>query len=78
MSGYYIQGSNGGTANITLNNNATADMINGTPGKTTNTTVTVDHATLNGENTSGDYARDKAYMMGSAICATRSTRVITP
>ncbi|MCI1897082.1 MAG: autotransporter domain-containing protein [Enterobacter sp.] len=68
MSGYYIQGSNGGSANITLNNNATADMIEvGAAGKTTNTTVTVDHATLNGENTSGDYARDKAYMMGSAI-----------
>ncbi|MDU3302208.1 MAG: autotransporter domain-containing protein, partial [Enterobacter ludwigii] len=68
MSGHYIQGSNGGTANITLNNGATADMIEvGSGGATTNTTVTVDGATLNGENSTGNYQRDKTYMMGSAI-----------
>ncbi|EMM6516320.1 autotransporter domain-containing protein [Enterobacter ludwigii] len=68
MSGHYIQGSNGGTANITLNNGATADMIEvGSGGATTNTTVTVDGATLNGENSTGNYQGDKTYMMGSAI-----------
>ncbi|KYQ77535.1 hypothetical protein AX755_15075 [Enterobacter sp. SENG-6] len=55
MSGHYIQGSNGGTANITLNNGATVDMIEvGNTGATTNTTVTIDAATLNGENDGND------------------------
>lgn len=68
MSGHYIQGSNGGTVNITLNNGATVDMIeSGNIGATTNTTVTVDNSTLNGENSAGSYEGDKAYMMGSAI-----------
>lgn len=41
MSGHYIQGSNGGTVNITLNNGATADMIEaGKVEATTNTTLT--------------------------------------
>nr|WP_286088407.1 autotransporter outer membrane beta-barrel domain-containing protein [Enterobacter bugandensis] len=68
MSGHYIQGSNGGTANITINNGATVDMIEvGNTGATTNTTVTIDGATLNGENDAGSYEGKKAYMMGSAI-----------
>lgn len=68
MSGHYIQGSNGGTANITVNNGATVDMIEvGNTGATTNTTVTIDDATLNGENDAGSYEGKKAYMMGSAI-----------
>lgn len=77
MTGYYIEGSNGGTANITLENGSTADMIEvGTVGATTNTTVTVDNSTLNGENSSvaydnngdgGPTAGDKDYMHGAAI-----------
>lgn len=68
MSGHYIQGSNGGTVNINLNNGATVDMIEtGSEFKTTNTTITVDSSTLNGENSAGNYDNDKAYMMGSAI-----------
>jgi len=68
MSGYYIQGSNGGAVNITLNNGATADMIEvGNIGATTDTTVTLNNATLNGENDAGHYEGNKAYMMGSAI-----------
>ncbi len=68
MSGRYIQGSNGGNVNITVNNNATVDMIEaGSPGSTTNTTVKVDHSTLNGESASGNYNNPKDYMMGSAI-----------
>ncbi|WP_065358369.1 autotransporter domain-containing protein [Kluyvera georgiana] len=77
MTGYYIEGSNGGTANITLENGSSADMIEvGTVGATTNTTVTVDNSTLNGENSSvaydnngdgGPTAGDKDYMHGAAI-----------
>jgi len=74
MNGHYIQGSNGGTANITVNNGASVDMIEvGSAAHKTNTTVTVDNATLNGENdsvyynTPGKTTGDKAYMMGSAI-----------
>ncbi|HDS6852214.1 TPA: autotransporter domain-containing protein [Enterobacter cancerogenus] len=69
MSGHYIQGSNGGTVNITLNNGATADMIEaGSKNATTNTTVNIDHSTLNGESSTGDYDKhNKGYMMGSAI-----------
>jgi len=68
MSGNYIQGSSGGNVNITVNNNATVDMIEaGSKGATTNTTVNIDNATLNGESTTGDYNNPKEYMMGSAI-----------
>lgn len=69
MSGYYIEGSNGGTANITLENGSTADMIEaGAKGATTNTNVIVDNSTLNGENDSINYAgSDKNYMHGAAI-----------
>ena len=71
MSGKYIQASHSGTANITLNNHATADMIEGgNGGATTNINILVDNATLNGEQNSVKYNKktgDKAYMMGSAI-----------
>lgn len=68
MSGHYIQGSNGGHANITVNNNATVDMIEaGSHGSTTHTTVNADHSTLNGQSASGDDNNPKGYMMGSAI-----------
>jgi hypothetical protein len=45
------------------------DMVEvGSAGDTTNTTVNINHATLNGENSNGDYAgKDKAYMMGAAV-----------
>lgn len=69
LSGYYIQGSNGGTANITLENGSTADMIEvGTKNATTNTTITVDNSTLNGENDGTIYGgHKKKYMHGAAI-----------
>lgn len=68
MTGSYVQGSHGGTANITVNNGATVDMIEvGDVGATTNTTVTVDNATLNGENDAIKYPNDKSYMLGAAI-----------
>jgi hypothetical protein len=69
MTGHYIQGSTGGTANINVTNNAKVDMVEvGSAGDTTNTTVNINHATLNGENSNGDYAgKDKAYMMGAAV-----------
>lgn len=77
MSGYYIEGSNGGIANITLENNSTVDMVEvGAKGATTDTTITVDNSTLNGENSSVAYdngqngtpaAGDKDYMHGAAI-----------
>ncbi|WP_436859131.1 autotransporter domain-containing protein [Citrobacter tructae] len=68
MTNSYIQGSNGGTANITIMNGATVDMIEvGNKGATTNTTVTVDNSTLNGENDAVPYPNNKKYMMGSAI-----------
>lgn len=68
MTGSYIQGSKGGTANITVTNGATVDMIEvGDVGFTTNTTVTVDHSTLNGENDAVLYPNKKDYMLGAAI-----------
>lgn len=68
MTGSYIQGSNGGTANITVTNGAKVDMIEvGNIKKTTNTTVTVDHSTLNGENDDVLYPNKKDYMMGASI-----------
>lgn len=68
MSGYYIQGSNGGTVNINVTDNAKVDMIEvGSALKTTNTTINVNDSTLNGQNSDGTYQRDKDYMMGAAI-----------
>ncbi|MFY9995927.1 MAG: autotransporter domain-containing protein [Leclercia sp.] len=68
MSGHYIQGSNGGTVNINVANNATVDMIEvGDKKATTNTTINVDSSTLNGENSNGQYQGVKTYMMGAAI-----------
>jgi len=68
MSGHYIQGSNGGTVNINVTNNAKVDMIEaGSALKTTNTTINVNDSTLNGQNSDGTYQRDKDYMMGAAI-----------
>lgn len=68
MTGSYIQGSKGGTANITVMNGATVDMIEvGDVGTTTNTTVTVNHSTLNGENDAISYPNNKNYMLGAAI-----------
>lgn len=68
MSGYYIQGSNGGTVNINVTDNAKVDMIEtGSALKTTNTTINVNDSTLNGQNSDGTYERNKDYMMGAAI-----------
>ncbi len=68
MSGHYIQGSNGGTVNINVTDNAKVDMIEvGSAFKTTNTTINVNDATLNGQNSDGTYQRNKDYMMGAAI-----------
>lgn len=68
MSGHYIQGSYDGYAHITVNNNATVDMIEaGSHGSTTNTTMNVDLSTLNGQSASGDDNNPKDDMMGSAI-----------
>jgi len=72
MSGHYIQGSKGGTVNINVTNNATVDMIEvGDKNATTNTTINVDHSTLNGQSNDGDYQATnlmkKTYMMGAAI-----------
>ncbi|WP_202301790.1 autotransporter outer membrane beta-barrel domain-containing protein [Dryocola clanedunensis] len=71
MSGKYIQASYTGTANITLEKGATADMIEvGATGRTTNTNIVIDNANLNGEQDNVQYNKsvgDKAYMMGAAI-----------
>ncbi|ROP49874.1 uncharacterized protein with beta-barrel porin domain [Enterobacter sp. BIGb0383] len=71
MSGEYIQGSNTGTANITLENNAQADMIEvGADIHSTNTNIIIDDSILNGEQDSVEYkdhVGDKNYMMGAAI-----------
>ncbi len=69
MTGYYIQGSTGGTADINVTNNAKVDMVEvGSAKDTTNTTVNIDHATLNGENSAIEYGgKNKSYMMGAAI-----------
>lgn len=73
MSGTYIHGGMGGTANITLQNGATTDMIEaGDKDQATNINITVDHSTLNGQQQGtayGTYAKssDKDYMMGAAI-----------
>lgn len=69
MTGYYIQGSTGGTADINVTNNAKVDMVEvGSAKDTTNTTVNIDHATLNGENSAIKYGgKNKSYMMGAAI-----------
>ena len=72
LSGHYIQGSAGGTANITLENGATADMIEA-GGNATNLTINVDNSTLNGQQDSTHYDstdkkdNDKYYMFGSSI-----------
>lgn len=75
MSGHYIEASNGGTANVTVKNGSTVDMVEvGSAENTTNTTVTIDNSTLNGEDQNSAYSDgqtdevgDKSYMDGAAI-----------
>lgn len=72
LSGYYINASKNGSANISLANNAEVDWIEA-GGATTNTRISVDHSTLNGANGTVDYDQkttlpsSKKYANGYAI-----------
>lgn len=77
MSGTFIQSNYGGTKNITLQNGATTDMIEGgnnAPGDNGSVNIDINNASLTGENDSLTYgaathatAGNKAYMGGAAI-----------
>ena len=73
MSGTFIQANYGGTKNITLQNGATADMIEGgnnAPGDNGSFNIDINNATLTGENDSviyGAASHAKTYMGGAAI-----------
>ena len=60
MTDFYVNGSFGGTANITLENGATTDLISvGLDGANmTNVNITVDNSTLNGAQTDFIYDFD--------------------
>lgn len=77
MSGTFVQANFGGTKNITLQNGATTDMIEGgnnEPGDNGSFNIDINHASLTGENDSLAYGAatsasvgNKAYMGGAAI-----------
>jgi len=77
MSGTFVQANFGGTKNITLQNGATTDMIEGgnnKPGDNGSFNIDINHASLTGENDSLAYGAatsasvgNKAYMGGAAI-----------
>lgn len=77
MSGTFIQSNYGGTKNITLQNGATTDMIEGgnnAPGDNGSVNIDINNASLTGENDSLTYgaathatAGNKSYMGGAAI-----------
>ncbi|MEB6377621.1 autotransporter domain-containing protein [Leclercia adecarboxylata] len=77
MSGTFIQSNYGGTKNITLQNGATTDMIEGgnnEPGDNGSVNIDINNASLTGENNSLTYgaathatAGNKSYMNGAAI-----------
>jgi hypothetical protein len=77
MSGTFVQANYGGTKNITLQNGATTDMIEGgnnAEGDNGSFNIDINHATLTGENDSLAYGAatkaqpgNKAYMGGAAI-----------
>ena len=72
MTDFYVNGSFGGTANITLKNGATTDLISvGLAGALTNANITVDNSTLNGAQT--DFIYDIA-----TLAATRTSRWAPP
>jgi trimeric autotransporter adhesin len=73
MSGFYVQGSTGGTANITLQNGAIADLVEAGTAlvPATNANILIDGSVLNGAQTGRIYdaldSGNKDYALGSAI-----------
>ena len=71
MTGYYVNGSTGGTANINIQNGAIVDLIEAGGALVTNVNITVDNSTLNGAQTGMIYdpfnGGNKDFTRGSAI-----------